>query len=204
MNRSERPGTPEARAAPFPASAENVSLIGFMTSGKSAVGRALAQALGWDFADLDEVLEAGAGMPVSEIFRQRGEAAFRESEARALEAVLSRSRTVVATGGGAVLGEANRRLLRARSRVVWLRLSCAGVLSRLGRRGQEKRPLLSGAERDELAAKVARLLAEREPLYRETAHWELIVDGRRPQPVAAEIARLLGAPCAHHTRAQAP
>ncbi len=190
--RDHRPASAPAAGRRTSAPIENISLVGFMTCGKSAIGRRVAALLGWEFFDVDAALEESEGVPVAELFERSGEAEFRATESRMIARALDGSRRVVATGGGAVLGEENRRLLRQRSRVVWLRISRSGVLSRLGRRGIEKRPLLRGADRAELASRVARMLAEREPLYRETAHWEIVVDGRNAERIAAEIARAFG------------
>jgi shikimate kinase len=74
---------------------------------------------------------------------------------------------------------------------VWLRISRACVIARLSRRGREKRPLLRSGESEDLSRRIAALLEEREPLYREAAHWEVIVDGRRSAQVAADIRRAL-------------
>jgi shikimate kinase len=174
------------------ASDANVSLIGFMTSGKSAVGRRLAALLGWDFVDLDAAIEAEQGMPVADLFARRGEPAFRDIESAALRRALSGTGRVVATGGGSVLREANRRRLRERSRVVWLRIAPQSVFTRLGRTGLAKRPVLGGADRAELAARIERLIAERTPLYREAADRAFVVDGRRADRLAVEIAFSLG------------
>jgi len=183
------PDPPRAAAA---RTFENLSLVGFMTSGKSAVGLRLATLLGWEFIDVDTAIEKEHGAPVAEIFAARGENTFRSIESAALARALAGSGRVVATGGGAVLREENRHVLCERGRVIWLRISPASVLGRLGRRGIDKRPLFRGADRDELAARIPRLIAEREPLYRACAHWAVIVDGRRADQVATEIARAAG------------
>lgn len=138
---------------------ENLWLVGMPGVGKTTVGGLLGEALGRPFVDLDAEIERVAGMPIPEIFRTRGEAGFREIEA---EAAMTASRgrgTVIATGGGTVLREANRRAMRESGTVVWLQRD----LSRLPTAG---RPLSE-------AKGVEKLYAEREPIYRAAAHLEV-------------------------------
>lgn len=138
---------------------ENLWLVGMPGVGKTTVGGLLGEALGRPFVDLDAEIERVAGMPIPEIFRTRGEAGFREIEA---EAAMTASRgrgTVIATGGGTVLREANRRAMRESGTVVWLQRD----LSRLPTEG---RPLSE-------AKGVEKLYAEREPIYRAAAHLEV-------------------------------
>lgn len=138
---------------------ENLWLVGMPGVGKTTVGGLLGEALGRPFVDLDAEIERVAGMPIPEIFRTRGEAGFREIEA---EAAITASRgrgTVIATGGGTVLRDANRRAMRESGTVVWLQRD----LSRLSTAG---RPLSE-------AKGVEKLYAEREPIYRAAAHLEV-------------------------------
>ena len=138
---------------------ENLWLVGMPGVGKTTVGGLLGEALGRPFVDLDAEIERVAGMPIPEIFRTRGEAGFREIEA---EAAMTASRgrgTVIATGGGTVLRDANRRAMRESGTVVWLQRD----LSRLPTEG---RPLSE-------AKGVEKLYAEREPIYRAAAHLEV-------------------------------
>src|SRR4051812_17648318 len=95
-------------------------LIGYRGTGKSTVGPLLAAALGWEFADADDLIEAAAGRSVADIFAAEGEAGFRDREAAALAELCRGERRVVATGGGAVLRPANRELLAASGFVAWL------------------------------------------------------------------------------------
>lgn len=101
----------------------NVTLMGFMGSGKTTVGRILATRLGWDFVDTDRLVETQAGMAIPEIFATRGEAAFRSMEAAVIQEVSRGDRQVIATGGGAVLDPANRLALRMAGVVVHLKAS---------------------------------------------------------------------------------
>jgi shikimate kinase len=146
-----------------------IALIGLMGAGKTAVARALGERLGVSVADLDAMIEAEEGRSIAELFEHEGEAAFRSREGRYLERVLGSGVSVIACGGGVVLDPANRSLLRERCRVVWLRISPAAAAARLA--GQTvPRPLLAGRDP---AARLTELLAERENLYRSTAHAEV-------------------------------
>lgn len=160
-----------------------VALVGFMGAGKTTVGRLLAAGLGLDFVDLDDAIATRAGMSIPEIFAREGEQGFRRREKAVLTEVSGRPQ-ILATGGGVVKDPDNVRLLRAGGRVVWLQASPQAILARVGE-GQG-RPLLAG--RGDLPGEVARLLGQREPLYREAA--DLVVDtsGLAPGRIAARIA----------------
>lgn len=170
-------------------------LVGFMGSGKSTVGPLLARRLGWRFADLDAEVERRAGRTVPEIFREQGEAAFRELERRAAEDLLVREELVLATGGGWGAAEGSISGLDEETLVVWLRISAGEAIRRARReaelRGAEGKVAGAGSLRplldtpDPLGA-AQRLLALREPLYRRAA---LHVDtrDRDPEDIAREI-----------------
>jgi shikimate kinase len=157
-------------------------LIGFMASGKTTVGRLVAEHLERKFLDLDQLVEETAGMKVPELFRTRGEPAFRQAEAQALGRALAMDGIVLATGGGAACREDNLQAMLASSYVVALSAPPAEVLKRTG--GASGRPLLDSAA-DPLA-EARRLLAEREPFYAR-AHLRVDTVGRTPPEVAAEI-----------------
>lgn len=140
----------------------NVVLTGFMGTGKTAVGRRLAKRLGWRFVDLDERIEASAGMTVRDIFAHRGEAVFRRLERRHLAQTLRDSEQVIATGGGALVDAANRARCLACGPVVCLTASPRVILARLGRR-MRTRPLLQGVA--DPRQRVRSLLAKRAGAY---------------------------------------
>ena len=175
------------------ATAPNLVLVGPMGAGKSAIGRKLAARLGLAFADLDEDIEAATGAAIPVIFDCEGEAGFRQRERAALESRLAGEGLVLATGGGAVLDPGNRRLLRERGYVVWLRSRVETQLERLARCAN--RPLLQGADRAEVLRALA---AERDPLYAEAADFIFDTDGLAPGSAAGELA------AAVHARWQAP
>ncbi len=146
----------------------------------------LAERLGWEWADADDVLEANHGKSIRGIFAEEGEAGFRDKEAAVLVDLCGRRRCVVSTGGGVVVREANRALLRASGRVVWLTADAETLWRRLqddGRTG-ERRPALTVGGR----AEVEEVLRLREAWYGECAHFTVRTEGRPPEAVAAEIA----------------
>jgi shikimate kinase len=164
-----------------------VVLVGFMTSGKTTVGAALAQRLGWRHLDLDAEIERAEGRTVAEIFAARGESAFRRLEAELTPRLLARERSVLSVGGGWVSGPAWRALPEG-TLSVWLRVSAEEVLRRAGPATRRRtRPLLAVADPE---AEVRRLLREREPLYR-LAEVSTATDGRDAAQVAAEIERIV-------------
>jgi len=143
----------------------NLVLVGFMGSGKSSIGRAAAHRLGFQFVDTDSLIIERAGLEISEIFARHGEQHFRDLETRAIESLSPFTRYVIATGGGAVLREQNRALLRDLGYVVLLTASPEVIYDRVGR--SAKRPLLQTTDPK---AVIAQLLAERAPAYDATAH----------------------------------
>jgi len=168
--------------------AENVYLIGPMGSGKTTVGQRVAKLLGLDFFDCDQELEAQTGASVSLIFDLEGEEGFRDRETRMLEQLTSRRGVLVATGGGVVLRRHNRELLRRNGLVVYLSTPVNHQLRRLSR--DRTRPLLQNGDRKE---RLARLAAQRNPLYRELAAIEFPSQNRGLDVTARALADLIRA-----------
>jgi len=163
----------------------SVVLIGFMAAGKTAVGRALASRLGFEFCDTDEIVAATAGRTVEEIIAADGEKGFRALERDAVVRAAARPGRVVACGGGAVLSVRNYGVLKGAGPIVYLRTSSEELIARLGRGAG--RPLLAG----DPAEAVPRLLTERAPAYETAADVIVDTDGRSPDEVASEIAERL-------------
>jgi shikimate kinase len=162
--------------------AERLLLIGMMGAGKSTVGRILADRLGWCFFDSDAQVEEATGTTVPKLFAERGEAAFRAEETRALRSAVSGTRpAVVSVAGGAVLDPANRRLIEHSGTVVWLRARPGTLAERVGDGGG--RPLLE----DDPAASIERLDAVRRPLYQALADVVVDVDHLAPEAVADQV-----------------
>lgn len=148
-----------------------IVLVGLPGSGKSSVGRALARRVGVAWVDSDQAIEMHLGHAIREYFESQGEAAFRDLEERFIDE-LSRGAGVLSTGGGAVLREVNRRRLRERGTVIYLRSAPEQLFRRV--RHDTKRPLLQVADPLE---RLKALHAERDPLYREAAHFVVDTHG---------------------------
>jgi shikimate kinase len=159
-----------------------IFLIGFMASGKTTVGRLLAERLDWNFVDLDKVIEDGAGKTVADIFAAEGEAGFRSRETDALREVAKRRKTVVATGGGAPCREENIAAMLAAGRVLWLEISAEEAVRRAGK--ASGRPLLDG-EADPVAA-ARKLLEARRPFYKR-AHAGVPTAGYTPRQIVDDL-----------------
>jgi shikimate kinase len=163
-----------------------VLLIGMMGAGKSTTGRLLAQRLGWPYLDSDDEIERQTGQTVPEIWKARGEAAFRAEESRVLaEAVTSVGPAVVSVAGGAVLDPDNRARIRSAGLVVWLRAEVAVLALRVG--DGQGRPLLDGGP----AAALSRLYEARAPIYAELANVVFDVDRLPPPEVVDRIVEVL-------------
>lgn len=141
-----------------------IFLVGMMGAGKTTIGRGLARVLGRDFLDLDHEIENRCGVRIVHIFDIEGEEGFRRRECTVLEQCSSQPDLVLATGGGAVLAEGNRCLLKARGLVIYLRATPAELYSRVAR--DRNRPLLQTADP---LARIRELVTQREPLYEEVA-----------------------------------
>jgi shikimate kinase len=161
-----------------------VVLVGSMGAGKSTVGALVAEALGLSFADTDQIVEAGAGKPVPEIFVDDGEARFRELEREAVADALSSHDGVLALGGGAVLDERTRALLGDHA-VVFLKVGLADAASRVGL--GVSRPLLLGNVR----GRIKQLLDERTPIYTSVARHTVETDGLSAAEVADRVIALV-------------
>jgi shikimate kinase len=168
----------------------NIVLIGFMGSGKSTVGRLVAELLGWTLVDTDTLVVRLAGRSIPEQFADEGEALFRERESQIVLGVSAGERQVIATGGGVPLREDNAAALRGAGKVVWLTARPEIVVRRTASR-RAARPLLDAADEEPLNH-VLRLMGERGPVYQRLA--ELVVDtsDRPPMAVAREIVRRTG------------
>ncbi len=140
--------------------ARSIVLVGMMGAGKSTIGRRLATRLRLPFTDADTEIEAAAGMSIPDIFETRGEAQFRDGEARVIARLLDHGPIVLATGGGAFMREETRDRIRAKAISIWLRADADVIMRRVRRRAD--RPLLQTADPE---ATVNRLLGEREPVY---------------------------------------
>ncbi len=161
---------------------QNIVLIGIMGSGKSTVGKKLAEEKKLKLVDLDAEIEENAGMSIKEIFSQKGEAAFRELEAKCLERHFLDTQTVFATGGGIILDEENRRIISQMGTVIWLNISANQAHERTV--GDITRPILEKPNRKEILEKV---LENRKPIYQALCDFEINAGEKSIEEVMAEI-----------------
>lgn len=142
----------------------NVILIGFMGTGKTAIGKRLAQALGKQFIDTDKEIEKVTGMTISQIFNRHGEVRFRSEEKLAVKKACSANNAVIATGGGAVIDDDNIKIMKACGRIICLTARPEVIQARIKRK--DNRPLL---QRDKSIERITELLRDREVHYRKVA-----------------------------------
>ena len=171
----------------------NIILIGFRSTGKTSVGRALARRLGRAFVDADTYLQEQAGKTIAEVFDEGGEPLFRRLEREAIAQLSQRDGVVLAAGGGAVLDEENVRRLRASGVTVRLTASPGTILARLSKdeKTRTERPRLTDEE--DMRREVERLLAYREPFYQRASDITIDTEGKSIPEVAEEVLRALSA-----------
>jgi shikimate kinase len=172
----------------------SIVLVGMMGAGKSSIGRRLANLLHLPFLDADAEIEKAANLSVPEIFEKHGEAHFREGEQRVLARLLTSGPAVVATGGGAFMSEETRQRCHESGVSIWLRAAVPVLIERVRKKGN--RPLLAASDPEVV---MRRLLAEREPVYRQA---DITVASREGphQAVVAEIIAALDAHLAERSR----
>jgi len=163
--------------------AKKIVLVGPMGAGKSTIGRLLANQLSLPFVDSDHVIEERSGADIPWIFDVEGEEGFRDRETAVLKQLIDEHQLVLATGGGIVLREENRQILKKADAVIFLTAEPEHLVRRTEK--DKKRPLL---QVDKPQEKILQLLKEREHLYREVATRIVVTDTRSPKMVAQEIA----------------
>ena len=157
-----------------------------MGVGKTTIGKVLAESLGLDVVDSAREIDSATGADIPWIFDVEGEEGFRARESKMIEKLTIRPNIVLATGGGAILAEANRQWLRSRGCVIYLRAPISQQIERTKR--DKSRPLLQTADP---AQKIRELMAFREPLYREVADFSVDTYRRGPKAVCSEIQKQL-------------
>ena len=163
---------------------KNIVLCGFMGSGKSTIGRLLSEKMGMRFIDTDTYIEQKEGMTISEIFAQRGEEYFRELELKVCKELSGLRATVISTGGGTLLKDANVKELKKSGMVFLLNVSSNTVLQRL--KNDTSRPLL---QRDDKEKAVKMMLSQRIPLYNRAADY--VIDAEEsPRKVCIQVMNL--------------
>jgi shikimate kinase len=161
----------------------NLYLVGFMGTGKSTVGRAVAHKLGFNMVDSDHEIERLQGKTIPDIFAQDGEPAFRAMERAFIEGGHPAERTVVSCGGGLVVQPGMLAMLKSRGVVVCLHASVETILARTAR--QQNRPLLVAANPEE---RIRTLFAQREPIYKQSGT-VILTDSRPLMDIAAHVMR---------------
>ena len=163
---------------------KNIVLVGFMGSGKSTVGRLLAEKTGLRLVDMDTLIEERAGKTINEIFAEEGEAHFRQLERRLVQELSGQENQIISTGGGIVLNPENITDFEKTGLVVCLLVDAPSVLERV--RHDSSRPLLAGDKEK----KIIQLLESRLPLY-QAVTYRIDTSGRAsPEPTAQEIIEL--------------
>jgi shikimate kinase len=166
---------------------ENIVLIGFMGCGKTSVTKDLAKRLNLNFIDMDEEIEKAEGKTVSEIFRDHGEAYFRDLETAYLKSLDGLKNKIISTGGGVILRNENIEMLKNVGIVVFLQADVAHILKNI--KDDQKRPLLQAE--DDLEGKINRMLEIREPLYLSTANVIIQTSGKPIKNIVDEILAIL-------------
>ena len=168
----------------------NIILVGFMASGKSSVARALSRHCGWPRVDGDDEIVARAGKPIAEIFRDSGEAAFRELERSVIKDLCRQSSRIISGGGGSFIDEENRRTMLDCGTVFYLNTSPETIHRRVtrGNPNAPVRPLLGAGNPLE---RIKELLAQRAPAYAQ-AHHAIETDQMSPDQVAESILSICG------------
>ncbi|MEM8736001.1 MAG: shikimate kinase [Planctomycetota bacterium] len=179
--------------------ASHILLIGYRGSGKSTVGKILANALRYDFVDTDDIVEATAGSSIAAIFERDGESAFRDLETEAIRSCTAdESKTVISLGGGAILREENRHLLRTAGFVVWLQGSAENLFQRISQdtTSASRRPKLLHSKQEpnddrDGYAEVVEILRVRTPIYSSLANFTVETDDKDPEDIVEEIIQSL-------------
>ncbi len=166
-----------------------VSLIGYRATGKTTVARLLSEALGCPWVDSDREIERQAGKSIAEIFAEDGELAFRNFEERIIAELCMKKELILATGGGAIMRENTRRILKESGPVLWLTASAETILERMNGDSTTKtsRPSLTNLS---ALDEIRRLLEYREPMYRECATMEITTELCSPEEIAQQLLEL--------------
>lgn len=161
---------------------KNIFLIGFMGCGKSTIARVLSEKLGMQQVEMDEQIVQEQGMPITEIFEKYGEAHFRDAETDLVKRLQEKDGVVVSCGGGAVLREENRNLMKASGVIVWLTAEPETILERV--KHSTNRPVLNGNMNVEY---IRELMEKRRACYADAADYIVATDGKSRDDICAEI-----------------
>lgn len=165
----------------------NIILIGMMGSWKTTIGRLISKKFGLKFVDIDHLIEAETGHTIAELFEKYGEEKFRSIETETLKSAFQGKNCVISTGGGTILSEDNRELLRMNGRTILLRARADTLASRI--RYTANRPILSGKNDKEKV--LADILEDRKDLYESTADFIIDTDDLTPEGIAKKIEMIM-------------
>lgn len=163
----------------YPWNGKNIYFMGFMACGKSATGREIARMLGWPFHDTDDLVEIKAGKKISRIFAENGEEVFRNLETDVLKDIAARRQLVISLGGGAIIRDENRALLKKSGLLICLSAPIEILAKRIANKSH--RPLMANLTGSELQIKIKNMLDDREPYYRQ-ADYTFLNDGSKTIP----------------------
>lgn len=161
----------------------NIVLIGYRGTGKSHVGRLLAERLGFSYVGMDAAIVEAAGMSIAEIVAQEGWPGFRDRESAEVVKIAGRDGLVIDTGGGVIERPENIEVLRRSGHIVWLKASVATIVTRI--QGDTERPSLTGAK--SFTEEVAEVLERRAPAYAAAARVAIDTDGLTPEEIVTRI-----------------
>ena len=167
---------------------ENITIIGFMGTGKTTIGKRLADIMKRDFIDLDELIENQTGKPISMIFEE-GEKKFRQLEREKIKSLEKKKNCVISCGGGIILNEENMEILQQNSDIILLEASKETIFKHIISDGKEKRPLLN---KEDPLNEIEKILRFRKPLYDKFASFQIIIDHKSINEIVNEIIETLG------------
>ncbi len=170
--------------------AKNIVLIGYRTTGKTTVGRLIAQRLGWEFVDTDVLIEQQAKKSIAEIVAQEGWQGFRRREKEVIAEVSAKENMVIAVGGGAVINTENVKNLKQNGILIWLKANADTIAKRLlkDKKTASQRPSLTGKS---VVEEIEEVLRERLPLYQQAADIEVDTERYSPEEIASLIIKNL-------------
>ena len=161
---------------------KNIFLIGFMGCGKSTMARLFSEETGAELIEMDETIEAEAGMSINEIFEKQGEAHFRDLESQLIERIAEKGGTVVSCGGGAILRQENVENMKKNGQIIYLAATPETIYERV--KHSTNRPLLNGNMNVEY---ITELMNKRLPLYEKAADKVIVVDDKEKQKILEEL-----------------
>ena len=167
---------------------ENITLIGFMGTGKTSIGKLLSERLMRNFIDVDELIEQQIGKPISKILSE-GEEKFRRLEREKIKFLREKKNCVISCGGGIVLSKENMVILQQISDIILLEASKETIFRHITSDGKEKRPLLN---KEDPLNEIENILRIRKPLYDKFASFRIIIDNKSIEDIVNEIIEILG------------